>query len=33
MKYLYLLADPKAIDFNDIVFTTEAHPMRRTWKQ
>jgi mannosidase alpha-like ER degradation enhancer 2 len=33
LKYLYLLADPKAIDFNDIVFTTEAHPIRRTWKQ
>ncbi len=28
-KYAYLIfAPPKALDFNDVVFNTEAHPMR-----
>jgi ER degradation enhancer, mannosidase alpha-like 2 len=31
-KYFYLLfAPPKTLDFDKIVFTTEAHPLRRTW--
>jgi Glycosyl hydrolase family 47 len=31
-KYFYLLfAPPKTLDFNKIVFNTEAHPLRRTW--
>jgi len=30
LKYLYLLfAPPQALDFNSIVFNTEAHPMKR----
>jgi len=32
MKYLYLIFAPdSALDFDRIVFTTEAHPLRRTW--
>ena len=32
LKYLYLLFAPDAaLDFDKIVFNTEAHPMRRTW--
>ena len=31
-KYFYLLfAPPKTLDFDKIIFNTEAHPMRRTW--
>jgi mannosidase alpha-like ER degradation enhancer 2 len=30
-KYLYLLFEPSAVDFDAVVFTTEAHPLRRTW--
>ena len=31
LKYLYLLfAPPSALDFNSIVFNTEAHPMKRS---
>ncbi|MGI8431873.1 MAG: glycoside hydrolase family 47 protein [Chthoniobacterales bacterium] len=31
-KYFYLLfAPPDALDFDKIVFNTEAHPLRRTW--
>ena len=31
-KYFYLLfAPPRTIDFERIVFNTEAHPIRRTW--
>jgi mannosidase alpha-like ER degradation enhancer 2 len=31
-KYFYLLfAPPRALDFDKIVFNTEAHPLRRTW--
>src|SRR2546421_3671717 len=31
-KYFYLLfASPDALDFDKIVFNTEAHPLRRTW--
>jgi mannosidase alpha-like ER degradation enhancer 2 len=31
LKYLYLLFAPEALDFDAIVFNTEAHPLRRTW--
>jgi hypothetical protein len=31
LKYLYLLFEPEALDFNHVVFNTEAHPLRRTW--
>jgi hypothetical protein len=31
-KYFYLLfAPPEALDFDHVVFNTEAHPIRRTW--
>jgi Glycosyl hydrolase family 47 len=31
-KYFYLLfAPPKTLDFEKVVFNTEAHPLRRTW--
>jgi hypothetical protein len=29
LKYLYLLFEPDAIDFDRVVFNTEAHPLRR----
>lgn len=33
-KYFYLLFAPKnALDFDKVVFNTEAHPIRRTWKR
>ncbi|HEY4932740.1 MAG TPA: glycoside hydrolase family 47 protein [Terriglobales bacterium] len=33
LKYLYLLYAPKStLDLHAIVFNTEAHPLRRTWK-
>jgi mannosidase alpha-like ER degradation enhancer 2 len=28
LKYAYLLADPAAIDFDAVIFNTEAHPLR-----
>ena len=32
LKYLYLIFAPEdAIDLDRVVFTTEAHPLRRTW--
>jgi mannosidase alpha-like ER degradation enhancer 2 len=31
LKYLYLLFSPEALDFDKVVFSTEAHPLRRTW--
>jgi mannosidase alpha-like ER degradation enhancer 2 len=31
LKYLYLLFTPEALDFDKVVFNTEAHPLRRTW--
>lgn len=32
-KYYYLLFAPdKALDFDGVVFNTEMHPLRRTWK-
>ena len=32
MKYLYLLfAPPETLDLNQVVFNTEAHPIRKTW--
>jgi len=31
-KYFYLLfAPPRALDFDKVIFNTEAHPIRRTW--
>jgi hypothetical protein len=30
LKYLYRLFALKALDFHGVVFTTEAHPLRRT---
>lgn len=34
MKYLYLLFAPKdTVPFEKIIFTTEAHPLRKTWKE
>jgi hypothetical protein len=30
LKYLYLLFEPGAIDFDAVVFNTEAHPLRKT---
>ena len=33
LKYLYLLYAPKTtLDLDKVVFNTEAHPLRRTWK-
>jgi mannosidase alpha-like ER degradation enhancer 2 len=33
-KYFYLLfAPPRVLDFPTVVFNTEAHPIRRTWKR
>jgi mannosidase alpha-like ER degradation enhancer 2 len=32
-KYFYLLFAPaKTLDFDQVIFNTEAHPIRRTWK-
>ena len=32
-KYFYLLfSPPKTLEFNKVIFNTEAHPIRRTWK-
>ena len=32
LKYLYLLfAPPNTLDFDKIIFNTEAHPVQRTW--
>jgi hypothetical protein len=32
-KYFYLLFSPaKEFNFKGIIFNTEAHPLRRTWK-
>ncbi len=32
LKYLYLLfSPPRTLDFNKIIFNTEAHPMQRSW--
>ena len=33
LKYLYLLfAPPNTLDFNKVIFNTEAHPLQRIWK-
>jgi mannosidase alpha-like ER degradation enhancer 2 len=33
-KYFYLLfAPPKTLNFDKVIFNTEAHPIRRTWKK
>jgi mannosidase alpha-like ER degradation enhancer 2 len=32
LKYLYLLFAPQALDFGGVVFNTEAHPLRATWR-
>jgi hypothetical protein len=29
LKYLYLLFEPKALDFDQVVFNTEAHPLKK----
>jgi len=31
LKYLYLLFEPRAVDFDGVVFTTEGHPLKKTW--
>ncbi len=32
LKYFYLLfAPPRTLDFDKVIFNTEAHPIRRTW--
>ena len=32
-KYFYLLfSPPNTLDFNKVIFNTEAHPVRKTWK-
>ncbi len=32
LKYLYLLFAPSStLDFHEVIFNTEAHPIRRTW--
>ncbi len=31
LKYAYLILQPDALDFDRVVFNTEAHPLRRTW--
>src|SRR5258708_36553815 len=32
LKYLYLIfAPPETLDLREVVFNTEAHPLRRTW--
>jgi mannosidase alpha-like ER degradation enhancer 2 len=32
LKYLYLLFAPETtLNFDHLVFNTEAHPLRRTW--
>jgi mannosidase alpha-like ER degradation enhancer 2 len=32
-KYFYLLfAPPRTLDFDNVIFNTEAHPIRRTWR-
>ncbi len=33
-KYFYLLfSPPRTLDFNRVIFNTEAHPVRRTWSR
>jgi mannosidase alpha-like ER degradation enhancer 2 len=33
-KYFYLLfAPPRTLDFDRVIFNTEAHPIRRTWRK
>mgnify|MGYP006162220041 CR=1 FL=1 len=29
LKYLYLLYAPETLDFQSVIFNTEAHPIRR----
>ena len=31
LKYLYLLFEPEAVNFDRVTFNTEAHPIVRTW--
>ena len=31
LKYAYLMFKPDAVEFDRVVFNTEAHPLRRTW--
>ena len=32
-KYYYLLFNPGALDFDAVTFNTEAHPLRRSWRE
>jgi mannosidase alpha-like ER degradation enhancer 2 len=32
LKYAYLTFAPQALDIDNVVFNTEAHPLRRTWQ-
>ncbi len=31
LKYFYLLFNPSALDFERVIFNTEAHPIKRAW--
>ena len=31
LKYFYLLFNPSALEFDRVIFNTEAHPIRKTW--
>jgi hypothetical protein len=31
MKYFYLLFNPAALDFESVIFNTEAHPIKKSW--
>ena len=31
LKYFYLLFNPAALDFEKVIFNTEAHPIKKTW--
>ena len=34
LKYLYLLfAPPETLQFDQVIFNTEAHPLRRSWEK
>lgn len=32
LKYAFLLFSPQTLDFEAVIFNTEAHPIRRTWR-
>ena len=31
LKYFYLLFNPSALDFEKVIFNTEAHPIKKSW--